>query len=474
MPTRQDQLHSYQFMIQRVVAALVMRETDPPQSPFRRLAGATIAGFLVTALVLAGVAVFGVISPGGGTGWRDGNAVIVERQSGARFVYRDGKLHPVTNFTSALLILGSARPAVVHVSRSSIVDVPRGTTLGIPGAPDSLPAAGDLVGAPWTLCSAGADDGRGGTRTESVLFVGPPRGADPGGTGRPLGAAGLLAKDPDGTVYLLWHSRRYLVREPAVILPALGWGAQPPLAAAPALLNALTAGVDLARIAVPDRGKKSVRVPNARNGEVFVVENQGGGRQYVVATRDGLASVTQVQADVLIGDPLTAELGQTGAKPLGQGEYALIPKVGELVPGGDLAPPAATPELVRPASGTGLCAVVRDAAGPAEVRTDVAVPEAADAVRTGSRTGTGTVLVDRVMVPPGRGAVVEALASPAAPSGALSVVTDLGMRHEVAGAEVLTMLGFQNVQPLRLPASLVALLPAGRALDPAAARSPAI
>jgi hypothetical protein len=35
------------------------------------------------------------------------------------------------------------------------------------------------------------------------------------------------------------------------------------------------------------------------------------------------------------------------------------------------------------------------------------------------------------------------------------------------------MLGFGNTKPLRLPAGLVALVPAGEALDPAAARSPA-
>jgi hypothetical protein len=36
------------------------------------------------------------------------------------------------------------------------------------------------------------------------------------------------------------------------------------------------------------------------------------------------------------------------------------------------------------------------------------------------------------------------------------------------------MLGYGSVQPVRVPASLVALLPAGRALDPDAARAPAV
>src|SRR5215217_6301502 len=51
MPSRQDQLHSYQFSVQRVVSALVMRETDPAQAPFRRAAGATLASILLAVVI---------------------------------------------------------------------------------------------------------------------------------------------------------------------------------------------------------------------------------------------------------------------------------------------------------------------------------------------------------------------------------------------------------------------------------------
>src|SRR5436305_3016071 len=116
MPSRQDQLHSHQFSVQRVVSALVMRDTDPVRSPFRRVAGATLAGILLAAVSLGAVAVYGVLLPGGGTEWRDGNAVIVERESGARYVFTGGVLHPVPNYTSALLIIGSpARTVTVSL-----------------------------------------------------------------------------------------------------------------------------------------------------------------------------------------------------------------------------------------------------------------------------------------------------------------------------------------------------------------------
>ncbi|MER7473624.1 type VII secretion protein EccB, partial [Micromonospora sp. NPDC000018] len=170
MPSRQDQLHSYQFTVQRAVAALVMRETDPAQSPFRRLAGAALASVLVAAIGLGGFALYGLFAGGGDT-WRDPGAVIVEKESGARFVYREQKLHPVLNYASALLIIGADRPKTVLVSRRAIDGVPRGLPLGIADAPDSLPAPGRLSTAPWTVCSLAApEDSRSAPR--SALLIG--------------------------------------------------------------------------------------------------------------------------------------------------------------------------------------------------------------------------------------------------------------------------------------------------------------
>ncbi|MGY0003856.1 type VII secretion protein EccB, partial [Micromonospora sp. I033] len=65
----------------------------------------------------------------------------------------------------------------------------------------------------------------------------------------------------------------------------------------------------------------------------------------------------------------------------------------------------------------------------------------------------------------------ESVAAPGATGGAVSVVTDLGRRWVLAGAEVPGMLGYAGVHPVRLPAGLVSLVPAGSPLDPAAART---
>ena len=74
-----------------------------------------------------------LIRPGGATSWKDGNAVIVEKETGTRYIFRDGQLHPVINYASALLALGtSAR--TLQVSRNSLTGTPRGTQIGIASA----------------------------------------------------------------------------------------------------------------------------------------------------------------------------------------------------------------------------------------------------------------------------------------------------------------------------------------------------
>jgi type VII secretion protein EccB len=463
MPSRQDQLHSYQFVVQRVVAALVMRETDPAQSPFRRAAGATLASLLIAAIALGAVGVYGLLTGGGSTKWRTDGAVVIDKDSGARFVYLEGKLHPVLNHASALLIGGASAQRPVRLSRKAIAAEPRGEPRGIPNAPDPLPARTSLVGHPWTVCSAVVPGVGAGPRSMLLLGAGPAGGSA-------LGDRGLLIRHPDGGVHLLWNRRRHLVRDDEIVLSALGWAGQPAVPASPALINSMPAGADLELIDISGRGDSFRFVPGTEIGEVFVVRGQGAGRdQYAVAVRGGLASITEVQLRLLLADPATrAAIDQSEPTPLPLSDFAAIPKVDDLVPAG-AAPPVATPDLAAAEAGA-VCAVVRDESGVAEVRIQATMPEVAGAMTTGERSAAGAVLADYVRLPPGGGAVVEAVPAPGARGGALSVVTDLGRRYAVPDAEVLASIGL-GVAAVRVPANVVALLPAGPALDPEAARA---
>lgn len=466
MPSRQDQLHSHQFMIQRVVAALVMRETDPAQSPFRRAAGATLASVLVAAIALGGVAVYGVLA---GTGRFDPartDAVVVEKESGARYVNRDGRLHPVVNYASGLLIVGSAQPRTVLATRRSLEGIPRGAPLGIVDAPDSLPAADRLVGAPWSLCTAAVPGQQAGAR--SVLLV----GRAPGG-GRPLGDDAVLLRHPDGGVHLVWRNRRHPVRQPDRVFKALGWGGRQPVPVSAALLNAVDVADAFDLIDIPGRGQPSDKVRPARIGQVFVVRTQGGEKQFAVALRNGLAPVTQVQVDILMADERTrAVVGQSEPQELKQSQFAAFPTEPPLGSAAGFPPLRSVPAVLDADAGA-LCGLVSTDGGVGEIRIGATLPDLAAAAPTGSRSGRGSLLADLVVVPPGHGAVVEAAPAPGAGGGAVSVVTDLGRRYAMSDPQVPAMLGYGGVRPLRLPSTLVSLIPAGPALDPAAALAPA-
>src|SRR3954451_15744884 len=153
MASRRDQLHSYQFLLQRVISALVMRETDPAQAPLRRGVGAAFAGVMIAVIVAAGFGVYGIFTGVGSNNWQANGSVVVEKETGASFVYTGGMLHPMLNYASALLASGQPSPQTFRVAASKLVGVPRGVTLGIPGAPNSLPAATQALGPPWTLCT---------------------------------------------------------------------------------------------------------------------------------------------------------------------------------------------------------------------------------------------------------------------------------------------------------------------------------
>jgi len=464
MASRSDQLHSHQFTLQRVVGALAMRDPDPVSSPMRRIGGALFASVMFAALAVAAVGVYGVLRPGTGDSWRQGNAMIIEKETGARFVYRDNVLYPVLNYTSALLILNSPQPNAVQVSRSQLVGVTRGTPLGISGAPDPLPGPAQLVTEPWALCSRppATAPGASPSGVESVLRVGAAPAAEA------FGQRGMLVSDPSGGLHLLWNGRRFALTQPDLALTVLAWNRNSASPVSAALLNAIPAGADIGRFSVP-RSDRPSGVDGFKLGEVFVFRNQSGNQVYGVATADGAAEITAVQAGLLLADPGN---GGGQAREIDQARYVAARKAASLIPTGDNAPPANAPEQLRPGARAGVCATFTAGAPNPSFGVVATLAPAPGEVRGRRTAGDPAVVVDWMAVPPGRGAVVESVTAPGA-AGALAVVSDLGLRFAVPSRDVLAVLGYPTVTPQRLPAALVALVPSGRALDPAAAVLPA-
>ena len=415
-----------------------MRETDPTRSPFRRIAGSTLVGVLLAVLALGGVAAYSVINPSGSVAWRDESAVIVEKETGAIYVYRDHLLHPVLNYTSALLVLGTPSVKSISTSRASLADAPRGAAWGIVDAPASLPAYGRLTQAPWTVCSA---QGR------SMVFI----GGHSGGAG-PDDRGLLVAGGTD--TYLLWHGHKHLLRDADAVLADLVWNNRTALPVAGGFLNAVPAGTDLTRPVVAGRGKSAAVPPGAKVGQVYAVKRDQGGADFFIATADRLATLTPLQADLLLADPA---FGQRLAIDLPRLDFARDTHGTTLAPfapdaGGAGALPVTVPELAEPGS---LC-VTGDA-----LFIKVTIPDLSGAVST---SPAASVLADQIVVPPGKGALIRSS------TGGLSLVTDVGKRFAIPSDDLLPVLGYPSAQPTTIAPELIALIPAGPSLDPTAAK----
>lgn len=468
MASKRDQLQAYQFLVQRSTSALVTRETDPEQPPFRRPVTAAFAGVALAILALAGFGVYGLVVPGGNSAWRKDNVVIVEKETGTRYVYLGGRLHPVTNYASALLLVGDHGSAE-RVSRDSLVDVPRGPRLGIPDAPDSLPGADRLLTGSWSLCSTPASDLAGSRIDESVLLAGmPPAG------GVALGDSALLVElVPTGERFMIWRGYRHKIDDYGAVGTGLALTAEPWARVGQAWLDMLPDGAPIGPIAVPEAGAESTAIPgrpDIRTGTLLVVESASGGAQYYLAERTALRPITALQYDIQRAhEPVLATGREPSAIPLSP---ALAARSVRLDPAAVLAEsaPAARPAIavVRDREAT-VCASFDPATTAPRLTVNPDLPPADPMSATARRTARGMPLADRVAIPPGWAALVEAMPSADAPAGTLTVITDMGRRYPVAEPEVLKMLGYGNARPIRLPGNLIARLPEGPGLDPLAA-----
>lgn len=464
MASRRDLLQAHRFLGRRVHSALVIHETDPEQPPLRRPALAAWGSVALAVIALVAVGAYGYFRPGGNNAWRDGKSVIVVKETGARYVYVDAMLHPVLNYTSALLALGRNAPTRT-ISRESLVGVARGPAIGIPDVPDTLPAAKQLLTGGWSLCSERAADGAGTAVDRSVLLA----GAGPAGA-RPLGDEALLVDVPaSGDQYLVWRGYRHLIRQTDTVTVGLALRAEPLARVGHALVDILPAGATIAPLPVRDAGRPSHAVANRPGiliGQLLVVE-AGGQRQHYLAEENRLRAISELQSEIQLASP-----GTTKAYP--GNEPALIPLGVSAATAATLSTPVDSDvPATRPrfASAAGpVCVTYDDGAAVPRLQVGGTLPAAS--VPTAGRTAEGLPLADRVHVPPGRAVLAEVLPSAEARAGTLVLVTDQGRAFPLAGADVPAVLGYGNARPVRLPASLVSRVPLGAGLDPAHARDP--
>ena len=377
MATRLDELHGHQYTTQRIVNALTRHDADPTGPARPRSLTLALVSASIAALLLVGTLVFNALT-GQGTpsDLRDSSTVLIEKETGAQYVYTkaDDQLHPVLNYASGLLLAEGAGGAPTTVRRSRLASLRRdstvqiGAVLGIPDAPNALPRPGDLVHDPWHVCTIAAPGGTTGPRTGLLVTANSVSGGHTLVTPESGGAAeALLVQAPDQRVYLVFANRKFLLPEPSVVLTAFGWTGRPRQPVAAGWLNALATGPDIRTPEIVGLGEQSRAVP-APIGRLY---QASGSDQWAVVRRDDVLSISYVEARLLqtgsrtgLPDPVKVSLAEFAALRLTSPAPSTMPKV---VP--TLLSIASTACVRVPDAATGVTAVVVDpspSAAPAQ------------------------------------------------------------------------------------------------------------
>jgi type VII secretion protein EccB len=472
--TERDQIQAYQFLRRRLVSALAAGDGNHPVSPSRRLVLGTVMGAVVVLLAAAGAGAAGLISPTSTVDYRQSGQVILEQGSGALFVFgSDGSLHPVINEASALLLAGADK--VVTAPASALNSAPRGTTLGIPGAPDSLPSAAALLAPVLVSCSSTAANQSAATPTSTLLVTGAGHAADMLGSLRGLAAdRGLLVQLPGGGTYLVSGGYQYQLPAQADVV-ALGYQGVTALPVAPSWLDSLPVARDLGLVAVPGAGQAGPAVGGVgtRVGQVLATSSAlGGASSYYLVRSTGLEPITQTEALLVLADTANAAAYPLGTAKVVQSSVADVASAPQYPAGSDASGyPAQVP---APADATSGAAVVC-AAGNGNSAASVAVgsalplPSGAKAIPTGASPRDG--VASQVYVPPGSGALVVAQAGPSARKTITYLITDQGLKFRVADSAARQSLGYGSSKPVSVSPALLELLPSGPQLSAATAQA---
>lgn len=461
MPTRREQLQAYRFTTHRIVMAMLSGEPESSMTPMRRLGLGAFASFMIATLVFAGVGVYGLLRPGGKDSWKKDGTFVIERGSGARYIYQDKKLHPVLNYASARLIVGAK--SAQDVSSQSLRGASRGAPVGIQGAPDSLPDADSLLGLPWIVCSSP----RFASSTAALateLMVGR---AVPGGRG--LGDKALIVTEgtKDGTMYLLWKNHRYRVRD-TTALAALGLTGASRSVVGTAMLGAVPQGPDLAVPNLPGKGDPGGNIGGVKRsiGDVF-----RSGDAYYVLTRGGLAIIHEVMAKLLLGGAEPSQVsasdvaGNLDRRPFEHSGFPhRVPAIMSLPDG-------------QPAT----CVGYRGASDESDTQVALRVyrqtpdrlkPDPNSATQASGARDAGPV-ADRIVVPGGHGALVREESEPGVTAGTtVYLVTDRGHKYALVKSgkkDAKALLGYGGKKPTAMPKAMLDLVPTGPGLDPTVA-----
>jgi len=438
--TQKDHVHAYQFLMHRMTTALVVGDPSNMELPTRRGRSGLITGAVVALLVVIGFGVYGLIVPGGNTAYKQKGAILVEKESGSRYVYIDGKLMPTPNQASAMLVQGAGSKISV-ISRNSLAGLARGPEMGIKGAPDTVPRPNELMPGEWLLCPAAAPNGG---PSMSMNAQGSPNA-------KVSDLFYVPVQAPDGKLFLIWRNTKFQVPD-VNSLVALGLAATKSPFVSNLWLSLVESGPALSAAEIPDAGDAGLPVAGrpARIGDLFFHSPGNDTKQYYVLIEKGLAPVSATEYALMAAKPGSKPPVEIDAQSILTApfspDHSMLTRLPDLIG----RQPLVEPQLRQ------VC--LRQQGSGADVTTSVVLAPGADQ--------WASVVEDGVLLPPNHGLLVAELPIPEGqktPNRYL--ISDRGKRYLVPDNDSIQALGLGGVQPVPMRTEVLSTIPSGPALS---------
>ncbi|MGZ4628724.1 type VII secretion protein EccB [Oryzihumus sp.] len=440
MATKKDLVEAQSFSRRRLTTAFVSgapggREVEP-QRPLR----AVVGGIALSVLLGLGGLAAGALQPSLPDGWDD-NSLVIAKASGARYVAIKQVLYPIINTSSARLLIPADSFKVVTVDDDKITRAPRGATIGILGAPDSLTPRERLVRTGWVSCAGRS----GGVRTT-------------------LGSGVASTPARDNAVVVRIGGRLFVVtggyRLPVAkgdgpgVLRALGLDGATPVEAPASWTNLFPSGPELSPLNLDGVGRSVSGLPHgATVGSVLAVATPGGDPRRYLVTPSG---------DLALLPPFAYALYQLGSgRGVGNDIAATPAEVGSLRTTDSSIVPPQWPEQVPKALDGVPCATLT--AGP------TTLPKVALSTAPSVATPAQGTLTT---VEGGTGALVRAIGDNIINRGPVLAVDQTATAYSVEGGDdVLARLGYAKGDVTPVPQAWLELFRSGPTLSVKAASS---
>lgn len=473
------ELTGEKFASNRWRTAAVTGNPNSIEDPTNPVSPTFMVGTAVVALGLAIMFMLSKMEPSPD----QGNAEIMATQSGGLYVAyadeddEDGdetlRLHPAMNLASARLIVGSAeKPTVV---KDDVLNLfPRGQTMGIPAAPDSLDYHNpEEVTSSWAVCDWYDSRANLSLTNANSLQSTVIAGEDALEGGNTLGdGEAILVRPADDreSLYLLYDSYKApLDSDDSAAHAALGIGQDDirnAVEVTPELINSIQPRPKVTTPRLDSHSLPSKAVSAYNVGDVITTSSAGGAKVYHAVLRDGIQRVPETVAELLVAS------GGSQVNP--PASFDSIPQGHEI----DLsAYPSEVPDIVRPDS---TCLVWQKEPDTSKASVKIiysdSLPitkEAAENIVTSpTKKGRATQFVST----PGKGWYVRVTGNEpdSDEESQVAYVADNGVRYDVMPDDegdyspTVAALGLSG-QPMTVPDGIARLLHRGPDLDRRAA-----